>query len=40
LDPPTLSIGSTLPSFVAALGVGLVAAAVSRRRPRTVATGA
>jgi NCS1 family nucleobase:cation symporter-1 len=40
LDPPTLSIGATLPSFIAAFAVGLAAAAVSRRRLRTVATGA
>jgi purine-cytosine permease-like protein len=39
LDPPAWGIGATLPSFVAAFGVGLVAAAGSRGRARPVATG-
>lgn len=34
LDPPAWGIGATLPSFVAAFGVGVVAAAVSQRRAR------
>jgi NCS1 family nucleobase:cation symporter-1 len=38
LDPPNWEIGATLPSFVAALLVGLVAAAASRRRARTLAS--
>jgi len=37
LDPPAWGIGATLPSFVASLVVGLVAAAASRRRPRAFA---
>ncbi len=40
LDPPDWGIGATLPSFVAAFLVGLVAAAASRRRARTVASAA
>jgi len=39
LDPPAWGIGATLPSFVAAFTVGLLAAAISRRRGRTVAAG-
>ena len=39
LDPPSWGIGATLPSFVAAFTVGLLAAALSRRRGRTLATG-
>jgi NCS1 family nucleobase:cation symporter-1 len=39
LDPPSWGIGATLPSFVAAFAVGLVASAASHRRPRTVAAG-
>ena len=40
LDPPAWGIGATLPSFVAALSVGLVAAALSRRRGRALPAGA
>lgn len=36
LDPPSLGIGATLPSFVAAFAVGFAAAAVSRRRSRSL----
>ena len=36
LDPPSLHIGATLPSFVAAFVVGLAAAAASRRRSRSL----
>ena len=38
VDPPAWGIGATLPSFAAALLVGLVAAAASRRRARTLAS--
>jgi purine-cytosine permease-like protein len=38
VDPPDWGIGATLPSFAAALLVGLVAAAASRRRARTLAS--
>jgi purine-cytosine permease-like protein len=38
VDPPDWGIGATLPSFAAALLVGLVAAAASRRRGRTLAS--
>jgi hypothetical protein len=31
LDPPSWSIGATLPSFVASLAVGLGSAAIARR---------
>ena len=37
LDPPAWGIGATLPSFLASFTVGLVAAAASRRRARTLA---
>lgn len=40
LDPPGWEIGATVPSFVAALAVGLVAASLSRRRDRTAPAGA
>ena len=38
LDPPNWEIGATLPSFVAALLIGLVAAAASHRRARMLAS--
>ncbi len=39
LDPPSWGVGATLPSFVAAFLVGLVAAAASRRRSTLLAAG-
>ena len=39
VDPPSWGIGATLPSFVTAFTIGLVAAALSRRRGRALAAG-
>ncbi len=39
LDPPAWGIGATVPSFVAALAVGLAASALARRRGRTLPAG-
>ena len=39
LDPPSWGVGATLPSFVAAFLVGLVAAAASRRRSALLTAG-
>lgn len=36
LDPPDWGIGATMPSFTAAFAVGVIAAAVSRRRGRAL----
>jgi nucleobase:cation symporter-1, NCS1 family len=39
LNPPAWGIGATLPSFVASLSVGLLAAAVARQRDRALVPG-